>query len=95
MHGRVTRRGMAWRVWVVALAVALIGATSMSAVWHGDHEVDQDCAVCQLRHQPAADLSVTPTLGHAPVPHHLVVSSVTQWAASHLGSSVPARAPPA
>ena len=56
MHGGFTRRGPDWRRWIVVLAVTLIGATSVSTIWHGPHDADQDCAVCSLRHHADADL---------------------------------------
>ena len=51
MHAGLARRSPGWRAWIVILAVALVGAASVATVWHGDHAGDQDCAVCQLRHQ--------------------------------------------
>ena len=50
------QRGRGWRIWVAVLAIALVGATSAAAIWHEEHAGDTDCAVCQLRHQPAATL---------------------------------------
>ena len=50
------QRGRGWRIWIAALAIALVGATSAAAVWHEEHAGDTDCAVCQLRHQDAVIL---------------------------------------
>ena len=46
-----------WRHWGIVLAIVLVGTTSVLTLWHVDHGVDQDCTVCQSRHQPAADFS--------------------------------------
>ena len=56
MHAGLARRSPGWRAWIVILAVALVGAASVATVWHGDHARDQDCAVCQLRQQPVAEV---------------------------------------
>ena len=50
------QRGRGWRVWIAVLAIALVGATSAADAWHEEHAGDTDCAVCQLRHQPADTL---------------------------------------
>ncbi len=42
------------RARIVALAMALAGVVASEATCHEEHEIGQDCAVCQLRHQPAA-----------------------------------------
>ena len=52
-----THANPAWRGWIAILAIALIGATSASAIWHSEHETDRDCTVCKLRHDSVADLS--------------------------------------
>ena len=50
-------RGSGWHGWVVALALVLAGVTLATSAGHEEHAADQDCAVCQLRHQAAAELS--------------------------------------
>ena len=95
MHRGFTRRGPDWRTWVAAVAIALIGATSASTIWHGEHGADQDCTVCHLRHQPVADLSVAPQMGLVGTPELLMRSFIAPWVSSDHGSPVPARAPPA
>ena len=94
-HDTSTRRGIDWRTLVVVAALALVGATSTSTLWHGEHGADQDCAVCQLRQQSAADISAGPVVGRTLVPRPLVLASVAHGAAAELDSLVPARAPPA
>ncbi len=95
MRRGVARRGPDWRVLVAALAVALVGAASGAAVWHEEHAGDQDCAVCQLRHQPAADLAVSIPIGSVDVPELLVHAPSAGWVASGHIPRLPARAPPA
>ena len=95
VHDRFARCGPEWRTWIVILAVALIGAASTSTMWHGEHGVDQDCAVCQLRHQPAADLSAALQVGPAESPEPFVLPPAMAWVPIHHGSQIPARAPPA
>ena len=93
MHGGRTRREPRWRAWIVVLAIALIGAASASAVWHGPHDECEDCAVCQLRHDVVADLVVAPLSAPADAPTRIAPSTV-RWNASQHASQVPARAPP-
>ena len=80
---------------IAALAIALVGATSGTAVWHEEHAGDQDCAVCQLRHQPAADLTVSIQIVPVDTPELLVPVPHAGWVASGHISRLPARAPPA
>ena len=88
-------RGRAWRVGIAVLALALVGATSAAAVWHEEHAGDQDCAVCQLRHEPAAfsfgSYEFEPTDTSEPIARTPLVGAV----ASGHESRSPARAPPA
>ena len=95
MHKGFARRDPDWRVWIAGLAIVLIGATSGSAMWHGEHGADQDCTVCHLRHQPATSLSAAPRIGLAGPPEVLTRSFDPPWVLSDHGSPVPARAPPA
>ena len=95
MHGGFTRRGPDWRKWIVMLAVALIGATSVSSIWHGPHDADQDCAVCSLRHHAVADLVGALPTGPADTPELGVPAPTQRWIAADHGSQLPARAPPA
>ena len=89
------KRGRVWRTGIVVLAIALVGATSATAVWHEEHAGDQDCAVCQLRHEPAAASfgSYQFELPHAsePVTRTPLAGGVASGHETHL----PARAPPA
>ena len=95
MHGGSTRRGPGWRTWTVILAVALIGAASVSTVWHGSHEADQDCAVCSLRHHAVADLTGALLAGPAVAAEFAVPAAPVRRITSDHASQLPARAPPA
>ena len=95
MHGGFTRRGPDWRRWIVVLAVALIGATSISTVWHGPHEADQDCAVCSLRQHAVADLVGAVAAGPDYTPEPGVAAAAPLWTAAGHTPHLPARAPPA
>ena len=95
MHTGLARRSPGWRAWIAVLVIALVGATSAAAVWHEEHAGDQDCAVCQLRHQPAAELSGFLRIGPADAAEPLEQASHTGWIASGHSHRLPARAPPA
>ena len=47
--------------------MAVAGAAAAEVFCHEEHEADQYCAVCQLRHQPAAELSGSLRIGFADV----------------------------
>lgn len=95
MHAGLARRSPGWRAWIAVLAIALAGAASAATVWHGDHAGDQDCAVCQIRHQPVAELSVNLDVGPADAAELIEQIPVEDRVASDLFSRLPARAPPA
>ena len=88
-------RGRGWRVGIAVLAIALVGATTAAAVWHEEHAGDQDCAVCQLRHEPAAasfgSFHFEPADTSEPVARTPRAGGLASGHDSHL----PARAPPA
>lgn len=95
MHRGLAFRGPRWRVVIAALATALVCAASIATVWHAEHAGDQDCAICQFRHQPAADLTESIQIGSADTPEPLVQAPRAGWVASGHFSPRPARAPPA
>ncbi len=95
MHTGLARRGPGWRAWTVVLALVLAGATIAAAICHEEHAADQDCAVCQLRHQPAAELSGSFHIGFANVPEPIEQAVDGGWIASGHFRRLPARAPPA
>ncbi len=94
MHPGLVRRSLGWRVSIALLVMALVGVAS-AAVWHGGHTGDQDCAVCQLRQQPVAELSGDLEIGPADVAERLESLPRDGWTASDRLSRRPARAPPA
>jgi len=94
-HAGLVRGGSGCRAWIVVLALALAGATVVATVCHEEHAADQDCAVCQLRHQPAAELSGSAHIGFADVPEPLEQAVDGGWIASVHFRRLPARAPPA
>ena len=95
MHTGLARRSPGWRAWVAVLAIALAGAASVATLWHVDHAGDQECAVCQLRHQPAAALSGNLEVGPADVAELFEPLPRDGWIASDRFFRLPARAPPA
>ena len=92
-HSRPRRRATLWPVRVVMLLVAVAGATAVPAVWHVAHDVDLDCAVCKLGHEPLADLAddsrAAPPETVAGLPDMLA-----RWVVVVGVSPVPARGPP-
>ena len=95
VHSRLARRGSGWRTWIVALAMLLTGATVAEAIWHEEHGVDQDCAVCQLRHQPAAEPSALFHVGYADVAEPIEPADDGGWITPGHFRRLPARGPPA
>ncbi|MCY4636194.1 MAG: hypothetical protein OXG04_17075 [Acidobacteria bacterium] len=95
VHPGLATRSSGWRAWIVFLALVLAGATAVAAICHEEHAADQDCAVCQLRHQPAAEPSGFLQIGFADVPEPLEPVVAGGWIASGHFRRLPARAPPA
>ena len=93
-HGGLGRR-RGWRAWIVVLAMALAGATAAAAICHQEHAADQDCAVCQFRHQPAAEPSGSLQIGVTDVPAPLERAGDGGWIVAGHSRLLPARAPPA
>ena len=91
----LARRGSGWRTWIVALTIALAGVTIAEAICHEEHAVDQDCAVCQLRHQPAAEPSAFLQVGYAVVAEPTEPADDGGWIAPGHFRRLPARGPPA
>ena len=73
----------------------LAGAAVAEATWHEEHGVDQDCAVCQLRHQPAAEASAFLHVGYADVAERIVPADDGGWIAPGHSRRLLARGPPA
>jgi len=86
-------RAGVWRASFVALLVAVLSVTAVSAAWHAGHEAEPDCAVCKLRHQPLADLAGDIQVARLDAPERVVVAGLDELPAD-TPSAVPARGPP-
>ena len=75
--------------------MAVAGAAAAEVFCHEEHAADQHCAVCQLRHQPAAELSGSLQIGLANVAERLEQAPDGDWIASGHSLRLPARGPPA
>ena len=95
MHTGLARRSLGSRAWIAILAIALVGATSAAATGHEEHATDQDCTVCQLRHQPAATLSGSLHVGFTAAPKPFEQAPDAGWTAVGHFRHLQARAPPA
>ena len=95
VHAGLPRRGSGRRAWLVVLATALAGIMASEVICHEEHEVDQDCTVCQLRHQPAAELPGSPRIGYADVPESIEPADDGESITSGRFRRLPARGPPA
>ena len=95
MRTDLLQRGRVWRVTVAVLAIALVGATFAAAVWHEEHVGDQDCTVCQLRHEPAVASFGSYQFEPADASEAVARTPLAGGAASGHDSRLPARAPPA
>ena len=94
-HPETARRSLTWRAWTVVLVVAVAGAAAAEVFCNEEHAADQHCAVCQLRHQPAAELSGSLQTGFADVAEPLEQAPDGEWIASGHSRRLPARGPPA
>ena len=88
---RLVRRSPGWRAWIAVLAVTLAGA---AATFCEDHDDDQGCAVCQLRHHSAADPSGAVCVGPADVAELVDTLTRDGCVTSDGFSRLPARGPP-
>ena len=75
--------------------MAVAGTAAAEVFCHEEHAADQQCAVCQLRHQPAAELSGSSPIGFAEVAEPLEQAAGCEWIASGHSRRLPARGPPA
>ena len=94
-HPGLARRSLDSRAWIVVLVMAVAGAAAAEVFCHEEHAADQHCAVCQLRHQPAAALSDSLQIEFADVAEPLEQAADGEWIASGHSRLLPARGPPA
>ena len=91
----LARRSRGWRAWIAVLVLAMAGGAAAEVFCHEDHAAEQHCAVCQLRHQPAAELASSPQIGFAEVAEPCEQTADGEWIASGHFRRLPARGPPA
>ena len=91
----LARRGSGRRAGIVVLAMAVAGAAAAEVFCHEEHAADQPCAVCLLRHQPAAEPSGSLQIGFADVAEALEQAADGAWTAPGHSLRLPARGPPA
>ena len=92
-HPELARRSPGWRARIVVLVMAVAGAGAAEVFCHKEHAADQNCAVCQLRHQ-SAELSASSPIGFADVAEPLEQAPNGEWIASDHSRRLPARGPP-
>ena len=94
-HPWLARRSLGWSAWIVVLVMAVAGAAAAEVFCHEEHAADQHCAVCLLRHQPAAEPSGSLQIGFADVAEALEQAADGEWTAPGHSLRLPARGPPA
>ena len=82
------------RIWIGALAVALIAVTAVPTVFHIEHGADQDCEVCEEINESLASLPSELQARPTDIPQALVRASGVILVLSYRGARTPARAPP-
>ena len=94
-HPGLAGRSLGWSAWTLVLVLAVAGAAAAEVFCHEEHAADELCAVCQLPHQPADQLSGSLQIGIADLaePHEQAREVVR--VPSRLYLRQPARAPPA
>ena len=95
MHAGLAQCRSGWRVWIAVLALAVAGATIAAAICHEEHAAGHDCVTCQLRDQPASELSGSLQIGFWDVSGPLEPAGDSGWIASGHSHNLSARAPPA
>ena len=87
--------GRIFRSLTVVLVVTLITVASIAGPLHLGHGSDQDCAICQLRHQAANILTATPLPGPADWTESPILVHSTDTITSRYERNAPTRGPPA
>ena len=94
-HTESARRNSVWCAWIIILTLAVAGAAFAAAICHDEHAAGHDCVACQLRHQPAAELSGSLQIGFSDLSAPMEQAGDGGWIASGHFRSLSARAPPA
>ena len=94
-HPRLAGRSLGWSAWIAVLVLVVAGAAAAEVFCHEEHAVDEHCAVCQLPHQPATELSGSLQIGFADAASPLEQAREVVRVPSRLYLRQPARAPPA
>ena len=84
-----------FRSLTVVLVVAVVAVASIAGPLHTDHGSDQDCAICQLRHQAVNTLTATPLLSPVNWTESPILAHSTDTITSRYEQSDPTRGPPA
>ena len=95
VHTGLAQRSSGRRIWIAVLAMLLAGVTVAAAVCHEEHAADQDCAVCQLRHQAAAELSGPLQVEYRDLAAPIAPADAVGWIVPGHFRRVSARGPPA
>jgi len=83
-----------FRLWIGALAVALIAVTAVPTAVHAEHGADQECAVCKLRNEPLSALSGEFKVHPTETPEALAQAPRVTSVLSYHDAQIAARAPP-
>ena len=84
-----------FRSLAVVLVVAVVTVASIAGPLHTDHGSDQDCAICQLRHQAVNTLTATPLLSPVDWTESPILAHSTDTITSRYERNAPTRGPPA
>lgn len=83
--------GRVLRSLIVVLALALVAVAAVAGPLHQGHGSDQDCTICQLRHQAANTLTAIPLLGSADWTESPILVHSTDTITSYYGQNDPTR----
>ena len=84
-----------FRSLAVVLVVAVVTVASIAGPLHPDHGSDQDCAICQLRHQTVNTLTATPLLSPVDWTESPLLALSTETITSRSERIATPRGPPA
>ncbi len=87
--------GRVFRSLTVVLVVSVVTVASIAGPLHPGHGSDQDCTICQLRHQAANTLTATPLLSPVDWTESPILAHSTDTITSRYERNAPTRGPPA